>query len=309
MICILSHHFAERMFHLFRCCTDIESTMRTAILAITDQGRVTAKKIHESLPGSDLIPTNQGIKKSIEHVWSRYDCVICVMAAGIVVRCIAPLCRSKFEDPAVVVVDEQCRFAISLLSGHVGGANEMATQLEKKCGAVAVVTTASDISGHTALDLWAMDNNLYIRDPKLLASIAARLLNNGSLSVFQDDCYIVSFPHDFTEVKDPHAADIIISTKKLVKQGGLQLVPRILSIGFGCRRGVTADEFQHALDELSAQYDIHLGAVENLASIDLKRDEVGLIGIAEKHNWPVKFFTKEQINAICPSSKKKHGIQ
>ena len=276
-------------------------TMQIAILAITDQGKITARKIQSALPGSKIVNTSRGVKKSIEEIWHEYDGIICVMAAGIVVRCIAPLCRNKFDDPAILVIDEQCRFAISLLSGHIGGANRIARQLEKHCGVQAVITTGSDVSGHTAIDLWAIDNSFTISNPQSLATASARLLNNGVLSVYQDRKYVKVFPDDFTTTAHKKEADIVFSVKNDCRYSCLHLVPQVLYIGFGCRRGVGVEEFQEALDDLVSHHNIHPGAIAGVASIDLKSDEEGLLKIAEKYGWPAKFFTKEQINDICPS--------
>jgi cobalt-precorrin 5A hydrolase len=275
--------------------------MQIAILTITDQGMVTAGKIEAALPGSERVKASQGIKKCLEEIWHEYDGIICVMAAGIVVRCIAALCRNKFDDPAIVVVDEQCRYAISLLSGHIGGANKIALQLEKHCGVQAVITTGSDVSGHTALDLWAMERGLGIVDPQYLAAAATRLLNRGVLSVYQDYRYIKDFPDDFKTVTDKKDADIIISVKNYRGLKGLRLVPRVLYIGFGCRRGADVEEFQEAIDDLVRHHNIQLEAIAGVASIDLKNNEEGLLKIADTYNWPASFFTKEQINAVCPA--------
>ncbi len=275
--------------------------MQIAILAITDQGMITAGKIEAALPGAELVKASRGVKKCIEDVWHEYDGIICVMAAGIVVRCIATLCRNKFDDPAIVVVDEQCRYAISLLSGHVGGANSLALQLQKHCGVQAVITTGSDVSGHTALDLWAVERGLSIVNPQTLAAASTRLLNRGVLSVYQEYRYIKEFPDDFKTAADKRDADIVISVKNNRGFNGLQLVPQVLYIGFGCRRGADLEEFQEVIDDLVKEHNIHIEAIAGVASIDLKNNEVGLLKIADKYNWPASFFTKEQINAICPA--------
>jgi len=277
--------------------------MRIAILAITNQGKVTARKIHSVLPGSQIVVSSQGIRKCIEDAWYRYDGIICIMAAGIVVRCIGKLCRSKFDDPAIVVVDEQCRFAISLLSGHVGGANYIVTKLQQLCGVQAVVTTGSDVAGHTSVDLWALENGLAIANPRRLASCAATLLNRGLLSVYQEQNYLNLYPADFKQSNHPELADIVISVKNKISSNGLHLVPRVLYIGLGCRRGATVEEFQEALDDVVSQYNIHLEAVAGIASIDIKKDEAGLLELAEKYAWPLTFYSTDKIHAILPPSK------
>ena len=275
--------------------------MRIAILAITNQGRNTASRLKAELPSTELLICHEGVKKSIEEAWGEYDCLICVMATGIVVRCISGLLDSKFVDPAVVVVDERGKYAISLLSGHIGGANKVVRMLAEKCGTEPVITTASDVSGHSAVDMWAVENNLSIANRDRLSPTSLKLLNSGSVNVYQEHQYITKLPADFRFVSSKNEADILISTDHVIDDNYLHLVPKCLFVGFGCRRGVEADEFQQVLDELSVNLNMSLEAIAGIGSIDLKCDEKGLLEIAKIHSWPVKFFTKEQINDICPS--------
>lgn len=283
--------------------------MKIAILAITDQGMRTAEMIHASIEGTSLIVPDRGVKACITQLWEAYDCIICVMATGIVVRCIAELCSSKFQDPAIVVVDEQCRFAISLLSGHIGGANKVAQLLERHCGLQAVITTGSDVSGKTSVDLWAIENNLAIANPEKLAAVSTRLLNHGTLSIYQEGNYIKRFPVDMKKMAEITTADIVISIHHHVSEASLHLVPRILYIGFGCRRGASIREFQEVLDDIVVVEDISIKAIAGIASVDLKNDEDGLLALAEKYQWPVKFFTKEQINGMYPAGKENKVYQ
>ena len=285
---------------------DVPANIKIAILAITEKGMRTAEQLQASLPGSDIVTGEDGIRIRIEAAWEQYDCLICIMAAGIVVRSLTSLCRSKLSDPAVVVMDEQGRYAISLLSGHIGGANAIVQMLEKKYGAIPVITTASDVSGHTSIDLWALENGLLLANSKALAPTALKLLNQGTVTIYQDDAYCPDMPPDLKLTDQLKKADIVISIKKQDDPGRLHLVPQVLYIGLGCRRGASAEAFQHALDDLAARCGIHLGAIAGAASIDLKEDEQGLLQIAERYKWPLRFFTKEQINDLNPGRKDPH---
>ncbi len=271
---------------------------KTAILATTRKGMLLAQHLEAELAGAEICSTDHGVRKALEDAWSRYDHIVCVMAAGIVVRCVAPLCRNKFTDPGVVVVDESGRHAVSLLAGHIGGANLLAEQIGGICGAGPVITTASDVSGHTAVDLWAIEQNLALRNPERIASVATRLLDNGSINVFQQQDYVKSFPDDFRTCKNPLDADIVIALNWSEEEHRLVLVPRIHYIGLGCRRGVSVEEFNTALSDLQANYGLELASVAGIASIDLKKDEAALLQIAELHRWPVRFFDREQIGSV-----------
>lgn len=276
--------------------------MRIAILAVTEQGWRTADSIRRGLPGSELYRYSLGVRKAIERAWYDYDALICVMATGIVVRCIAGLCSSKFKDPCVIVSDETGQHIISLLSGHIGGGNVLAHNIADIVGGTAVVTTASDVSGHTAVDLWSIEQNCTLANPDKLASISAKLLSSGSLAVFQDELFVKTLPDDFQTCTNSAKADIVISLSEVEREDGrhdgLHLIPRIRYIGFGCRRGAEINEFMEALADLQQKHGIDLRSVAGIASIDIKQDETGLLELQKLYNWPIRFFSKEQINSI-----------
>ncbi len=276
---------------------------KTVILAVTRKGRLLAELIEKNLPGSEIYAYQHGFRKALEDVWHDCDGIICVMATGIVVRCLGGLCRSKYHDPSVVVVDETGRHAISLLSGHIGGANELAEVVASICGGRPVITTASDVSGHTAIDLWTIEENLAVANPERFSSITARLLDKGIVNVYQQKNFIKTLPEDFRACTNPHDADIVIALNVSEEPQGLILVPRINHIGFGCRRGATVDEFETVLADLRDNNGIDPGSVAGIASIDIKKDEDGLLQIGQRYNWPVRFFTKEQINSVPVPSR------
>ena len=275
----------------------------TVILAATCRGKALAKSIQQGLEGSEIYEYQFGVKKALEEVWHRCDGIICVMAAGIVVRCIAGLCRSKFTDPGVVVVDESGSYAISLLSGHVGGGNRLARQVAAVCGAAPVITTASDVSGHTAVDLWTVEENLAIGNPEKLPAIVSRLLDSGSLKVYQQVAFIKNLPADLKPCTNPEDADIVIALNWNKEQNRLVLVPRINYIGMGCRRGTTLGEFEAALADLGSLHGLDLQSVAGIASIDIKKDEAALLQFAAKHNWPLVFFDSTRIGAVPVPSR------
>ena len=273
--------------------------MKTALLAATDRGWQTAEVIHRGLVGSDVLKCDRGIKQALAGAWQNYDGIVCVMAAGIVVRCLAGLLRSKHSDPCVIVVDEAGNHVVSLLSGHIGGGNQLAEKVAEICHGIPVITTASDVSGHTAVDLWTIDNNLFIVNPGLLAAVSTKLLNSDSLAVYQEKNFIDALPDDFRACTNQADADIVISLLTRHQENSLQLIPRVRFIGFGCRRGVTLEEFRVVLNELEHRYDIDLRSVGGLASIDLKNDEEGLLAAAQHYGWPIQFFSKEQLNDVA----------
>ncbi len=270
--------------------------MKTGIIALTKSGNILAKKIASSM--NDCVVFEKGkVFERIKTAWREVDGIICIMAAGIVVRSLAPLCRDKKFDPCVIVLDEKGDFVVSLLSGHIGGGNDLARKVADITGGTAVITTASDVSGHTALDLWTAQNHLTAANPGKLTSTSALLVNEGALSIFSE-FKLSGLPRDFFQVKKKEDADIVISPLFPEEYKLLWLVPRNLYVGFGCNRGTTIAEFEQALNEICRIHRIDERSIAGLASIDLKKDEEGLLDFAEKKQLPISFFSKNELNII-----------
>ncbi|MDR3630729.1 MAG: cobalamin biosynthesis protein [Desulfocapsaceae bacterium] len=271
--------------------------MKTAVIALTNGGNVLAERISAALDGCVHCHPQEGVTAEIARLWSQADGLICVMAAGIVVRAIAPLCTDKKTDPCVIVLDEKGEYVISLLSGHLGGGNALARKVALITGGRAVITTASDVTGHTAIDLWIAANGLTVAYPEMLTSTSARLVNEGGLGVFSD-LAIGGLPWDLHIQKKIDQAAIVISPFFPDTYNQLWLIPRNLFIGFGCNRGTTIAEFESALDDLSRMHHLDRRAIAGLASIDLKNDEEGLLEFAEKLLLPIRFFSKNELNTV-----------
>ena len=272
--------------------------MKVAVVAITARGRETAAEIAARIPGARHIQAVSGIKDCIEQLWSEYDGIICVMAAGIAVRCISALIDSKYKDPCVIVVDEQCVHAISLLSGHLGGGNRLTELVSSECGAEPIITTASDISGHTSVDLWAVENNFFIATKKNLARVSSRLLDRSFLNLFQEKNYLAAVPEDFRIVPNKESADIVVGEDILPEDEQLHLIPRINYIGFGCRAGVEKHEFEEVVRILAEESGINPMTIAGIASIDIKKDEKGMLEFSREKKWPIRFFSKEKIRTV-----------
>lgn len=277
--------------------------MNLGILAVTDKGHETAKRLVAALPKAELIQMEHGVRHTLRSIWPHYDGIVCIMAAGIVVRCLSGLLRTKYHDPCVVVLDENGSHVISLLSGHIGGGNQLARQLARILGGTPVITTASDVSGHTSVDLWSVEQNLAIVNPELLANVSATLLNKGTLHYFQDREYIKQLPADFTSCQERESANIIVSTSITKEYNALQLIPRIRFIGCGCRRDTPEVEILEALSWLETQGGVELRSVAGIASIDVKKSEKGLLTAAARVGLPLFFFSKEELNEIHVPSR------
>ena len=198
--------------------------------------------------------------------------LIFIGACGIAVRAVAPFIRDKYTDPAVLVLDEGGRYVIPVLSGHCGGAVAAARMLSERLGAEAVLTTATDTRGMFSVDVYAKEEGLILSDRKRAKEYTAELLGGGG--------------------GDP----VLISPGK-PKGDGLQLIPRCLVIGMGCRKGKSVSELYGFVQEVFDKHDLDIRAAEALVSIDLKAEEQGLKELAEKLHVPFLTYDKRVLMA------------
>lgn len=286
---------------------------RTSILYITDKGRLLAEKLGSLLPESTI---ERYVSAAVSDLWPRSSALIFIMAAGIAVRTIAPLLRDKRTDPAVIVLDEAGKHAISLAGGHLGGANELAREIARTLGGEAVITTASDVNGLTPIDLWARDHDLAIEDWGMLPEIGTRHVNSGALRVYADQA--VELPEDFLRVAEPRFADIIITNRLNVYgetaagaphgddcsietcrvKGQLSLRPRNLALGIGCNSGTPAEEIEAAVRRTLEDSNLAFPSVGCVATIDLKASEPGLREFGKRHGIALLVFTAQELNTV-----------
>lgn len=273
--------------------------MKIGIVAITDGGNALARRLADKMVDATRIDRREGQKIAdvLAESWHRFDGLVCIMAAGIVVRAIAPLLRDKLNDPCVVVIDEKGRHAISLLSGHIGGGNALAERVAAVTGGTAVITTASDTLGLAALDLWAGEQQLAAPDRDKLTTAAAILVNRGELRLYTEVA-VESLPPGLTLVSEAGQADVIVSNSSRFSPQTTVFRPRNLVVGIGCNRGTPTGEFEEALTELLADLQLSRRSIRNLASIDKKNDETGLLQFAADNRWQIDFFPGDLINTL-----------
>ncbi len=271
--------------------------MRIAVLALTEVGLRTARRLAAELEDATVLDARGRMAATLEQAWQNYDGLVCLMALGIVVRLLSPLLRDKYTDPAVVVCDEQGRFAIAVLSGHIGGANLLARQVAGCLGGQAVITTASDGRGRTALDLWLRDRAMTVPDRKGLTRIMARLLEAGSIQVYSE-VELGALPPDLRLTTDRESADLVVTWREEAGTSGVVVHPAVLVAGIGCNRHTPAEEIGQAVQEACAAHGLARESIAGLASIDLKRDEPGLLAFARANRYSVEFFDRDQLNGV-----------
>lgn len=286
----------------------------TYLIYITENGHQLARRLQETLPNARTCKFSSEL---VPKVWGESSALIFIMAAGIVVRTIAPLLKDKKTDPAVVVLDEQGKFAVSLVSGHLGGANELAREIARHLGGEAVITTASDVNDLPSLDLWARDNSLIIENWDVLPLVGTRYVNNGGLRVYTD--LALELPEQFLRVVDPRFADAIITYRRDVYSGSprcsitgdgcssgscrvkgqVYLRPLRLVAGIGCNSGTTLEEIEETVMNTLDEHNLHFLSLQCLATIDIKGSEPGLRAFADKHGLALRLFPAAELNRVA----------
>ena len=293
-----------------------------AIVALTRNGAELALRIQSKIPGSVCyVPERHQfalamgargfdrIRSVIPRLWVEYRALICIMATGIVVRQIGPLMRLKTVDPAVVVLDERGNFSISLVSGHLGGANNLARKVAAITGGQAVITTASDVLGKPALDVIAQQKGLEIENITQLKTVSRAILEDEPLSIFDPHAILkplLSRLPGVTWIQDPVATPsepripAVWVSEKLVPQGWSCLVlrPRNLIVGIGCNRNTPAEEILELISAVFRGEKLAVQAIRNLASLDLKSDERGILETAAYLRRPVYFYPRSEVEHV-----------
>ena len=229
------------------------------------------------------------------------DALVFVGASGIAVRAIAPYVRDKFSDPAVVSVDEAGLFVVPLLSGHVGGANELARAVAETVGAQVAVSTATDVNGLFAVDEWAAQNGFFILEREIAKEISAALLEGRAVG-YESDCILEEEPRGVVKGAENGVARIgfVVSADDAKRpfETTLHLVPRIAAVGVGCRKGTDPLALERAVLDALVEAHVSQHAVAALASIDVKADEAAIRALASKMGWGLRFYSAEELASV-----------
>lgn len=282
--------------------------MKVSIIAFTDNGMEIAYKLSNSLSESNDVDFTRCGKGALstwtEEHFSTNDALIFIGAIGIALRAIAPYIKTKTKDPAVVVVDELGQFSIPILSGHIGGANELALQIAKDLGSIPVITTATDINNVFAVDTWAKSQGLNILNPECIKLVSSKLLKGESVHVKSDYPIQGNLPKNvyLNDLEDSNAGyDVIITHKDLeneCKNDTLLLVPQIITVGIGCRKDISFEAIESSVLNIIESENYHILAINALASIDNKANEKGILEFAKKYDLPFNTYSAEELNSL-----------
>jgi cobalt-precorrin 5A hydrolase len=295
-----------------------------AVVAMTRNGVNLALQIQARLPGSICyVPRRHRfaldlgavgfdrLREVVPLLWHQYRHLVFIMATGIVVRQIAALLNHKSIDPAVVVLDERGKYAISLVSGHLGGANRLAETIAAITNGQPVITTASDVQNRPAIDLIALELGLVIENSQMLSSVARSLLEEEAVWVVDPERRLEPYlKSELNTVRlDDQAIEpyhnrtgVGIWVSEYQPPEGVQclmLRPRNLVVGVGCNRGASAEEILGLLSNTFERERLALLSIRNLASIDLKSDEGGILEAGRVLGRPVYFYSRQDIEKMA----------
>lgn len=278
----------------------------------------------EALPEVSMRET---VKACVDVYFEQVDAIVFVTASGIAVRSVAEHLAHKSEDPAIVCMDECGKHVISLVSGHAGGANALTQMLADVMWATPVITTATDVEGRFSVDEYAREHNLVVTDWAKAKAISAEVLAVGAEPVWVDEAEV-------SQEEEKNACEICkeqkstgidvgkiendgceneIGVQKLqigshqvvitpqdvsVDAQTLQLIPRCIVAGVGCKKGIPVDKIEHAVQDAFAKAGLRMEALCAVVSIDLKKEEAGLLEFCETRNVPFEIYAAEELQAV-----------
>ena len=304
---------------------------RIALLAVSRPGSDLALRLCRSLPAAQaFLPARfasseqagvhawaGSLRHQIARLFVEFAGLVVFGSVGMTVRLLAPLVADKRTDPAVVVVDDAGRFAVSVLSGHLGGANELARCVAQALGAQAVITTASEVLDTIAVDLLGRDYGWGIEGEANVTRVSAALVNGEAVALYQD-----AGETDWWPAGKPSLPSNLVPLASLEELGGgewqaamiitdrlfgvreeayppaVVYRPRSLVVGVGCNRGTATDEIEAAVTTTLARHGLSVSCVGKLATIDIKRDEEGLQGLAARWAVPVEYYSAGELSHV-----------
>lgn len=268
-------------------------------------------KYLEGEDDSPILDVKEPVQEWAGARFQECDVMIFIGAAGIAVRSIAPFVRDKRTDPAVLVIDEKGKFCISLLSGHIGGANALVTELSERMGSTPVITTATDVSHRFAVDVYATENNMIISNMTYAKEVSAALLAGEPVGFYthfpvEGDLPDGVFWSDKLEEARLARAEneaegtslgiyISPSYNRAYFDHTLWLIPKCLVLGIGCKKGTSAAVIEKLVADTLREYSLYPEAIAAVASVDLKKDEPGLLRFCDTHFLPFYTYTADEL--------------
>jgi len=298
---------------------------RVSVLAITKNGIKIGLTLKELFPSWQIYAPikfsddsskinwySEASGDKIAELFKTNDALICLFSLGAVIRLISPYIKDKKTDPAVIVIDDKTTFVISVLSGHLGGANKLSEEIAEKLNATPVVTTAADVNKTIAVDLLGRELGWKIDDDYNVTKISAFMVNEEKIGVFQDtgskEWWSKKLPKNVTiystidELKNSQSKGfLIISDKKIdeeIQKNAVIYRPPSLVVGIGLHWDTTKETISEGLKSSLEKYNLSAKSIAKFVSIKKKQNVVGLVDLAKEMDAPLEYFEKEELATI-----------
>ena len=271
--------------------------MKLAGIFFSSDGEALAKRLQTNFEGQVSLFSKKNYKENLNRIFEDFSGIVFFSSIGIAVRLSAPFIKNKTVDPAIVVVDDMGRYAISLLSGHLGGANELAERTASILGCSPIITTASDGRGFEAVDLFAVRNGLVINCMDRAKQITAMMVEGKKIGLRANYPIKINYPN----LDENEAKGWIYVTSRIdvnCDKPFVLLHPKVLNVGIGCKRGKSKDSILSVLRHVFQEHHLSLSSIKSISSIELKKDELGLLEACRELNQELKIFTADAIISV-----------
>jgi cobalt-precorrin 5A hydrolase len=297
---------------------------KISVLAITKNGINIGIKLKKHFPTWEILAPRKFQNKNKQISWysesttekvvelfKKNDALICLFSLGAVIRLIAPYLEDKKTDPAIIVIDDKTNFVISVLSGHIGGANELTQKVAQKINAIPVITTAADVNKTIAVDLVGRDLGWKIEDDSTVTKVSAYMVNEEKIAVFQDagnkNWYKdlpknVKIFNSLDKMKNSDSKGFLIITDKTLNGEFLKesvvYRPPSLVVGVGLHWDTSKEAIKEGIDFCMQKFSLSSKSIAKLVSIKKSEDVQGLIDIGKELNIPVEYVNREELAKI-----------
>ncbi len=292
--------------------------MKLAIITLTHQGEKLAQRLSHKLENDHTVLQvdiyNKKVKQTINNIFHKYDCILGIMASGIMIRSICHLIEDKTEDPAILVMDEKANHVTCLLSGHFGGGNDFTLKIADLMGTDPVITTATDVNGKMGVDTLARKYFMELDKPSNTLYINQALVNNIEVKLAVPE----RFEYLFKDELIKNSYNRVFSSKKLEacsKDTKIILTPKKLVVGVGARRGVSRDSVLQTVGEACRNLGIPIDRIDFMATAEPKEDESGILEAAEKLGVQLEVVSLDELRKFnhpeiseSPFVKKTFGL-
>lgn len=284
--------------------------MKIAIISVSKKGYKLSLLIKEELnKDSTIISTDiyyKNVKETFKLLFYEYDAIIAIMASGILIRSIAPLIESKVSDPAILNIDEKGNFVISVLSGHLGGANKLTMKLASVINATPVITTATDVNKKLGIDVIAKDLYLTIDNTSEILYFNKAILENKKIIFKLNSQVNYEFLFDYLN-KNTLEINLSIEYDDLVNIDEIEVIYENhkltmkiedIVMGIGCKKGKSREDILIGVNKAVSDLNISKNRISKLSSAEIKKNEKGILDLGEKLDVPIYFIEIDKLKLL-----------